>query len=647
MGIMRILIALIIFLSSCFAALSQEIGQETRDGKLFKIHAVEAGNTLYGLHVKYAVTIESIIKANPTAKNGLQVGQILYIPTNETTAQKPAEEKFIIHFVKRKETLYGISRKYEVNVADIIRLNPGSDKGLDIKQELKIPLIPKKIEKPLVVDDKNPLNKKEKVEEEVKKEFEPYNPFKEDSVTVKDYKVEFKDSIVKYEVQKGETLYSISRRFMVPVEDLIEQNDLQGSSIKPGQNLTITLKKERIKEVEVRELVTIAPISKSNVNLVKKKEKYKVLVVLPMKLGDNPKALSGMYTETTSLNKLTDLSVEFLMGAQMALDSLEKLGLNADVEFFDTGGDLSRLKEKLDLSNKNNLDMLIGPFYPQLLEYAAQWGLNNKVPVIAVTKIPTKLLENNPYLLSMVPSELTMISAMARYLAKEHAADNIVIIEGENAEVKERVQYFKDIFEKSQPIANRTTAKITGVGDASGRSLMNQINTDGNNFIICLSNDVQQIMKFVNALNAAKNYSATYGRASINMVGLQNWLDIPALNSYYRNRFEFHFAASNFLDYEKADVKEFQFEYRARYGSDPSKYAFHGFDVVLSQGASLLLGYERNIGLMDYFSVHPLGPNHGSENSSVFISKQKDFEIQFLEIISNNNQFDVNQRGGN
>lgn len=644
---MRILIALIIFLSGSFAALSQEIGQETKDGKLYKIHAVEAGNTLYGLHVKYGVTIESIIKANPTAKDGLQVGQILYIPTDGTAVQKTTAEKFTIHTVKRKETLYGISREYGVAVADIIRLNPGSDKGLSIRQELKIPTESKKEELTDVVKEKMTEVEKAKEEKVVQKDFEPHNPFKDDSVTVTDYKVDFKDSVVKYEVQRGETLYSISRRFMVPVEALIEQNNLSGSSISPGQILTIKLKKERIKEVEVRELVNLDTIKRSNIHLVKKKDKYKILVALPMKLWDNPKALSGMYSESTSLNALTNLSVEFLMGAQMALDSLEKLGLNADVEFYDTGGDLNKLKEKLDASNANNIDVVIGPFYPNLMEHAAQWGLSNKVPIIAVTKIPTKLLENNPFLLSMVPSELTMIGAMARYLAKHHANDNVVIIEGENAEVKEHVQYFKDIFEKSQPAAGRQSLKVSSIGGASGGTLVNLIQTDGNNYIICLSNNVQQVMRFVNALNAAKNYSGSYGRASVTMVGLQNWLDIPALNSYYRNRFDFHFAAANYLNYDSPEIKKFNREYRSKYKSDPSKYAFHGFDVMLSQGASLLLGYNRDNGLIDHFSIQSLGGNHGSENSSVFISKQSDFEIHLLEIISNTNQFNVKQGGGN
>ncbi|WP_165851411.1 amino acid ABC transporter substrate-binding protein [Brumimicrobium aurantiacum] len=644
---MRIFIALIIFLGSFGSVFSQELKKETRDGKLFVVHAVEAGNTLYGLHVKYAVSIEDIIKENPTAKDGLQIGQILYIPTNEDAVKSNPVDEFVVHVVKRKETLYGISREYGVTVADIIEYNPDAEQGLDIKQELKIPVVSNKQENQKLVDQSNQA---ETSKEEISKdenEFKAHNPFKNDSVTVVDYKVDFKDSIVNYEVQKGETLYSISRRFMVPVETLVEQNNLEGSAIKPGQMLKIRLKKERIEEVEVRELAESNISKRSNDKLVKVKDKYKVLVVLPMKINENSEVLSGVYTEKTTLSSLTKLSVDFLMGAQMALDSLEKLGLNADVEFYDSEGRLNKLKEKLDSKNGNNIDLVIGPLYPNLFEYAADWGKTNQVPVIAVTKIPTQILEQNPYVFSMVPSDLTLMSGMARYLAKHHSSDNIVLIKGENAQVNERVSYFVDVYNRNIVGDSARSIRLTDLGTASGRSLMNAIQPDERNFIICLSEEVQQVMKFVNTLNEAKNYSPTYGKADVTMVGLQSWLDISALNSYYKNRFEFHYAGTNHLDYEDINVKNFIIDFRAEYGSDPSKYAFHGFDVVLSQCASLLLGYDRDNGLMDYFSVSPLGMNHGRENSSVFISKQKDFEILMLGIISNHNQFNVQQRGGN
>src|SRR5690554_2479081 len=636
---MRIIAVLILVLGTSFAVFSQEIGEETRNGQLYKIHVVEAGNTLYGLHKKYAVSIDEILKANPTVKDGIQVGQKLYIPVKAADPQvKP--DAFALHTVQKKETLYGISRIYGCTVDELITLNPGVENGLSIGEEIKVPTAETaKKPSPPVTDT---VDKTTKVQDSTLKP--------DDTISRVDYQVEFTDSIVKYEVQKGETLYSISRRFMIPVEALVEQNNILKNEIKPGQVLKIVLKKERIKEVQVREIVKIDSASLKRPNLIAIKDKYKVLIALPMKITDNSAVLSGMYTEGTALNKLTDLSVEFLMGAQMAIDSLEKLGLNASIEFYDTEGNLEKFKEYIGTTNKKDLDMIIGPFYPKLLEYAAQWGKNNKVPVIAVTKIPTKTLENNPYLLSMVPSDLTLISGMAKYLAKHHAADNIVIVDGENDEVKQRIAYFKDVYSKGLASGTTSNIKMSAIGDVSGRVLVNAINPDQKNFIICLSNDVQQIMKFVNTLNGAKNYTPKYGKADIVMVGLQDWKDIPALNSYYKNRFNFHFAATNYLNYDAPEIKDFTREYRSKYGSDPSKYAFHGFDVLLSQGAYLFLGYPRNHGLMNHFSVEPLGFNHGSENSSVFISKQSDFDIHLLEIISNNNHFEVKEieeGGGN
>lgn len=642
---MRILAVLILVLTTSFGIFSQEIGEETRNGQLYKVHAVEAGNTLYGLHKKYNVAIDEIIKANPSAKEGLQIGQKLYIPVKAAEPQKQ-DLTFTLHKVKRKETLYGISRQYDCTVAALIELNPGVENGLSIGEEIKIPTGNRDADKEIQT---------ETPQEEVAETQDPVAVLDStlkvgDTVIHIDYQVDFRDSIVEYEVQKGETLYSISRRFMVPVEELVAQNSIRNNAIKPGQILKITLKQERIQEVEVREIVKLDSSLMKRPNLIAVKEKYKILVALPMKISDNPKVLSGMYTEETSLNGLTDLSVEFLMGAQMAIDSLEQLGLNADIEFYDTDGNLNRFKEYLGSTNKKNLDMIIGPFYPNLLAYAAEWGKSNKVPVIAVTKIPTKTLENNPYLLSMVPSDLTLISGMAKYLAKHHPSANIVIVDGENTEVNERIAYFKDVFNKSLAPGKSASIKMSAIGDVSGRILVRAIDADQKNFVICLSNDVQQVMKFVNTLNAAKNYTPKYGKADITMVGLQEWRDIEALNTYYKNRFEFTFAATNYLNYETEKTIPFIHDYRARYGSDPSKYAFHGYDVLLSQGAYLFLGHQRNEGLMNHFSVQPLGFNHGSENSSVFISKQSDFEIHLLEIISNNNHFEVEQveqRGDN
>lgn len=634
MGIMRILAILLFVIGVNFVGFSQEIGEETREGKTYKVHVVEAGNTLYGLHIKYGVAIEDIVKANPTVTDGLKVGQKLYIPFDKT---KEKEEVTAIHIVKKKETLYGISRQYKCSVDELIRLNPGVEDGLDIGQELRIPL--DKDAAPLVVKGpdhwKEPKEEKPKEEETVKVETD--GPTKEEVKDVEEtlleddetadvnYKIEFTDSIIEYEVQRGETLYSISRRFMVPVEKLVADNNIKGNSIQPGQILKIQLKQERISEVDAPDVGAAENLENwERPNLIALKDKYKVLVALPMRLNQNSRVLSGTYDDKTELNSLTELSVSFLMGAQMAIDSLEKLGLNADVEFFDTDGDLNKFKDYLGATNLKKFDMLIGPFYPKLMEYAATWAKDNKVPVIAVTKIPTKLLEENPYVVSTVPSDLTLIGGMAKYLAQVENA-NIIVIEGENEVAKKNVSYFGNTFAK---YANGKTLKSS---TASG--LAGFMDPNKENYFVCLTDNVQQVMKFTNALNAAKNTNSNTKKAKVSMVGLSEWKDITALTAYYRNRFELHYASSNHLDYSDSLSNEFTKKFRTRYSSDPTKYAFHGFDVVLSQLSYLLLGFDRSKGLMDEFYLKPVGPRHGSENSAVFISKQADFENVLLKVV--------------
>lgn len=609
---MRQFIFGIFFFLISLSSFSQEMGEEIRGNEVFKIHIVEAGNTLYGLQKKYGVEIEAIIKENPSAEKGLSVGQRLYIPTGLS----PTETK--VHVVEKKETLYGISRVYGCSIDELIKLNPEVENGLKVGQELKVP-------------DPNADEIEVEIDQEVEKESA------EDTVS---YKVNFTDSIINYKVKKGETLYSISRRFMVPVEKLVDENEIKRNKIKPGQVLIIPLKKERIEKVEVRNIVEKDSIPQDTLGPVFKiKQKYKVAVLLPLRLQENSEALSGMYDEDTRLDQLTSISLDFLMGAQLALDSLENLGLNADVEIFDTRGDLEVLNDFLESEKALNLDLIIGPFYPNLVEQTAKWCEMREVRMLAVTKVPMKILKNNPYIYSVVPSEMTLIAAMAKYIAVTHFDDNIFLIKGSDEETKNRNKLFTSVYNANKS-EGANEIKSMGVGNSSGRELFNVIDEDTTTLFISLESNVKTIMNFVNTLNAAKNYSPRVGKANVYLVGTQEWLDFEAFNSYYRNRFQFHYSASNYLNFNTDSLNTFVEQYRGRYESDPTRYSVHGFDVVLSQGAGLLLGLEIENGLMDHFALSTLKKGHGYENMSAFIVKQKVYEIQLLKIIENANYFE-------
>ncbi len=116
----------------------------------FKIHTVEKKETLYSISKLYSISVETLLKANQGADAGLKEGQELKIPVNgNTTIATPAkvvEEPIVkantnakVHVVELKETLFGISKKYDVSVDAIKKANPQLIDGLKEGMELIIP----------------------------------------------------------------------------------------------------------------------------------------------------------------------------------------------------------------------------------------------------------------------------------------------------------------------------------------------------------------------------------------------------------------------------------------------------------------------------------------------------------------------------
>ncbi|MDO5035359.1 MAG: LysM peptidoglycan-binding domain-containing protein [Porphyromonas sp.] len=98
-----------------------------------KVHVVKAGETMYRIGKDYGVSVEELLKLNPTARDGIRPGQEIKIP------MAPAEPSY--HAVQRGETLYSIARQYGVSVDQIMRANPQikSETELATGIVLKIP----------------------------------------------------------------------------------------------------------------------------------------------------------------------------------------------------------------------------------------------------------------------------------------------------------------------------------------------------------------------------------------------------------------------------------------------------------------------------------------------------------------------------
>ncbi|WP_235830976.1 C40 family peptidase [Flavobacterium ustbae] len=191
-------------------------------------HKISQGENLSVIAKKYGVKVKDIADANPNAPKILKLNSTLLIPNKNTVKSKNKNAEVAvnntpsntsgIHEVASKETLWGISKKYNVSVNDLKKANPLLEtEGLKIGQQIVIP-----------------------TDEAVIKEKQP-----ETSVEVVSTDVE-----LFREVKAKETKYGISKEYGITVAELERQNPSIKGKVPVGYLLKIRIPKEKADAIQ-------------------------------------------------------------------------------------------------------------------------------------------------------------------------------------------------------------------------------------------------------------------------------------------------------------------------------------------------------------------------------------------------------------
>ena len=146
-------------------------------------YTVQKGDSLYAIAAKYNTTVNALKEVNNLTSNILSVGQVLKIPTVEETKGS------ITYTVQKGDSLYSIAREFNTTAQEIKSLNNLENNLLSIGQELKIPA--------------------------------------------------FQSLETTYTVEKGDSLYSIARKYGTTVDKLKQLNNLTSNLLNIGQILIV------------------------------------------------------------------------------------------------------------------------------------------------------------------------------------------------------------------------------------------------------------------------------------------------------------------------------------------------------------------------------------------------------------------------
>ena len=108
---------------------------KTINGKNYYAHVVEKGQTVFSIARAYGVNYHDAVLKSDIDK--IAIGDTVFLPTNE----KPAPTQFHYYVVKQGNTLYSIAKTYQVEVDDILKLNPKiENNNIKVGEVIKIPM---------------------------------------------------------------------------------------------------------------------------------------------------------------------------------------------------------------------------------------------------------------------------------------------------------------------------------------------------------------------------------------------------------------------------------------------------------------------------------------------------------------------------
>lgn len=187
----------------------------------------------------------------------LLLAQLAHAQPGVSPVETIEGKQYYIHDVTKGETVYGIAKIYKVKPDEILKANPEAEKGIKVGEKLKIPMNEKN--KTGKADNTKVIGKTDVKSLPVKEEK------KEDKAVIVNNGEEEK---ITHTVQKGETLYGISRQYRISVDRIIQLNPKAAEGINPGDVLVLS-GMENGKEIKPENLDTPKPKEvEGNGNLV-------------------------------------------------------------------------------------------------------------------------------------------------------------------------------------------------------------------------------------------------------------------------------------------------------------------------------------------------------------------------------------------
>ncbi|MGE0637777.1 MAG: LysM peptidoglycan-binding domain-containing protein [Bacteroidia bacterium] len=512
--------------------------------------------------------------------------------TKSTRIEKIEGKEYYIHKIIKGQTLYSVSKAYNVLISEIVFENPEAIDGIKPDMELRIPVASSSTA--VVPENNKPININGK------------------------YRV--------HAVEKGQTLYAISKLYNVTIEEIKQANPEMPEALSLGLQLNIPVE-QLLKPEETVYTSAVIENLKDTTTATVDDSKISMVLLLPLYLSENDNSyrdtVKSNYSESIYAKSLNGL--EFYEGALLAVDSLSNKGVKAVIHAFDIPDSIA-LAKVLRNPVLKSADVIIGPFQGKRFEAVAAFAKENNIVCVSPVLKKSDIAQNNPLVNKVLPSDEIQVHQMGEYIGRFNCKKNIIIMHSGNSDSL--------LIEKLKAgIKSRCDSAKLHVINTKGRGVKlvdSLIQPNVENIVMAFSRDESYVSRLVLHLEKKNNKQRV-----VTLFGLNEWQDFENIEVEYFQNLNLHLPVDLFVDYSRPEVRGFLKKFREKYLAEPGKYCYLGYDVTMYY-LQMLNKYGRNFyqrpetihatGLQSSFDFKKLGDG-GLENQNTFILNYNDYRL--------------------
>ena len=557
---------------------------EIKEVSSFVRHKVKRKETLFGIAKRYGITTEQIIEHNPVLKEAtLKKRMKLQIPRYRTvTVSKKSNNK--LHLVQPKETLWRIAYTYGISVEELKEANPSLGEILSIGQKIVIPL-----SSPNVI--KNTLD----------------------------------ENYFYYTLKAKEGYYRLYKKLGVDRKIIDSLNpNIKEMGLQVG--MVIRVPKSQTSDLSVKNSLLVETISLKDSIL--NNRFIRVALMAPFKSSEVD--LDSVENTNLLLQKrnLHTISLDFYSGASMAFQELTSLGVSLEVDVYDTENNSSKVQSILNTQNLHQKDVVIGPLIPRHVNQVSKYLHSKGIPVISPLSTNKVDIKTNVY--QSIPEEKllrkTLLNYLDRKLEKEINPCVLIIADKENQTVKKELL-------KRFPLAE--VIDPDEIGGFIKPDLTDSLLVDvQSNWVFLETQKLNLITSVTSMLNAQSSKER-----DITLMTTYRGDVYDNENISYEYLGKLHFLYPSIQNpSENKPFQDFSNKYKNQYGTLPNKVAVRAYDVTLD--ALLRIAFQESLTspnlvgetkyLHNKFNYQSL-PKGGYTNTSVYLIQHEGLTIHEIK----------------